>query len=401
MPITERRTKNGISFQITVNRGYKFNTNGDYVKDRVTKTYRPPKGVSIPVARRLAKEFEVSFTRKVLHYQAEKEQMRFEELVDWYLENYLVNAKRPSTQQSERHVIRKHLMPYFGRKKLGELSAPMITEFMENVSIIRGEDNKPLKPKQYYSDSYVKLIYSKLHSILDIAVKQGWIKENPSDNAIRPKRKIRYKKPAMEIEQVKDLLKRTEGYSQPNVLIKFLLNTGLRIGEALALTWEDIDFENRTIKIDKAVSCVNREMILGEPKTENGYRTIMMNNMTYDILQEHKIQQEEFIKEFMKSRYNRKMNLVFARDNGEYLHRSTCSKWLENIIKGSSYEFISLHSLRHACATLLLNNGVDLKVVSNHLGHHDIGITADVYCDVLRSQKMKVANILDIVLEDD
>ena len=86
---------------------------------------------------------------------------------------------------------------------------------------------------------------------------------------------------------------------------------------------------------------------------------------------------------------------------GEYLHRSTCAKWLDKITEGSGYEFISLHSLRHACATLLLNNGVDLKVVSNHLGHHDIGITADVYCDVLRSQKLKVANVLDIVLEKD
>ena len=123
----------------------------------------------------------------------------------------------------------------------------------------------------------------------------------------------------MEIEQVKDLLKRTEKYSQPNVLVKFLLNTGFRIGEALALTWEDIDFENKTIKIDKSVTMVNNEMLLGEPKTENGYRTIMMNNMTYDILQEHKAAQQKFIKEFMKSRYNKKKNLVFARDDRRIL----------------------------------------------------------------------------------
>lgn len=401
MPITERKGKNGVTFQITVNRGYKFNANGDYVKDRVTTTFHPPKGVNLRAARRLAKEFEVNYTRKMLHYQAEKEEMRFEELVYWYQDNYLKNAKRLSTQQSELHVIKKHLLPYFGRKKLGELSAPMITEFLENVSIKKGEDNRPLKPKQYYSDSYVKLIYSKLHSILEIAVKQGWIKENPSNNSIRPKRKIKYKKPPLEINQVKDLIKRTEEYSQPNVLVKFLLNTGLRIGEALALTWDDIDFENRTIKIDKAVCCVNNQMILGEPKTENGYRAIMMNKMTYDILLEHKTKQQIFINDLMKSRYNIKRNLVFARDDGEYLHRATCAKWLQKIVNGSDYEFISLHSLRHACATLLLNNGVDLKVVSSHLGHHDIGITADVYCDVLRSQKLKVANVLDVVLEND
>lgn len=72
------------------------------------------------------------------------------------------------------------------------------------------------------------------------------------------------------------------------------------------------------------------------------------------------------------------------------------SKYLERLIKGSDYEYIYLHSLRHACATLLLNNGIDLNVVSKHLGHHDIGITADIYRDVLLSQKKTVANPMSL-----
>lgn len=398
MPIQERNGKNGLSFLITINRGYKIDADGNYVKDRVTTTFKPPKGVGIRAARRLAKEYETEFTRKMTYYQAEKETMRFEELCDWYVENYMVNAKRVSTQRTETQIINKHLKPYFGRKKLGELSSPMITEFLNKVSVMKDINNKPLKPKQYYSDAYVKLIYSKLHSILEIAVKQGWIKENPSDNAIRPKRKISYKKPPLELDQVQDLLERTSEYSQPHAMIRFLLNTGLRIGEALALTWKDIDFEDKSITINKAVACVDGNVILGEPKTKNGFRTIVMNNMTYEVLKEHQKHQKELISE-MRSRYNKKKNLVFARNDGEYLHRATVAKQLESVVKGSTYEYISLHSLRHACATLLLNSGVDLKVVSNHLGHHDIGITADVYCDVLQSQKVKVAQVMDIILD--
>lgn len=67
-------------------------------------------------------------------------------------------------------------------------------------------------------------------------------------------------------------------------------------------------------------------------------------------------------------------------------------------LKGTDFEFLTLHSLRHCNATLLLNSGVDLKIVSDHLGHCDIGVTANIYADVLKSSKAKVANLISLKL---
>lgn len=82
-----------------------------------------------------------------------------------------------------------------------------------------------------------QLIFSKLHTLFDAAVKQGWIKDNPCNKAIKPKRNKSKKVKSLEVDQIKDLLKRSEDFSTYNAVIHFQLYTGMRIGETLALTW--------------------------------------------------------------------------------------------------------------------------------------------------------------------
>lgn len=83
--------------------------------------------------------------------------------------------------------------------------------------------------------------------------------------------------------------------------------------------------------------------------------------------------------------------LVFATDDGRYIHRNNINHRLAAIKKGTDNDYITVHFLRHANATLLLYNGVDLKVVSSHPGHNDISTTANIYADVLKDQHRKVA----------
>ena len=90
--------------------------------------------------------------------------------------------------------------------------------------------------------------------------------------------------------------------------------------------------------------------------------------------------------------------MVFTSTLGNYRDRSALNTSFKRFLKGSGFEFLTLHQLRHCNATLLLNSGVDLKVVSEHLGHCDIGVTANVYADVLKSTKMKVAELVSLKL---
>ena len=90
--------------------------------------------------------------------------------------------------------------------------------------------------------------------------------------------------------------------------------------------------------------------------------------------------------------------LVFTSASGNFRDRSSLNTSFKRFLRGTGFEFLTLHQLRHCNATLLLNSGVDLKVVSEHLGHCDIGVTANVYADVLKSTKAKVANLIALNL---
>ena len=236
-----------------------------------------------------------------------------------------------------------------------------------------------------------------IHTLFDIAVKQGWIKDNPCTNAIKPKRNKTQKLPPFEIDQIKDLLKCSENFDTYNAVIHFQLYTGMRIGETLALTWDDIDFEQKTININKTVNFVNGEFKIGPPKTENSYRTLGMNTTVYNLLQQVKEEQDK-MKLALKDVWQ-DLNLVFTQDTGGYIQRANINNRLNSLKKGTNYEYITVHSLRHANATLLLMNGVDLKIVSAHLGHNDITTTANVYVDVLKSQQQVVAELIEFNLE--
>ena len=90
--------------------------------------------------------------------------------------------------------------------------------------------------------------------------------------------------------------------------------------------------------------------------------------------------------------------MVFTSALGNYRDRQSVYHSLKRFTKGTEFEDLTLHKLRHCNATLLLNSGVDLKVVSEHLGHRDINITADIYADVLKSTKSKVADLITLKL---
>ncbi|RHM08640.1 site-specific integrase [Amedibacillus dolichus] len=348
-------------------------------------------------ARKIAQQMELDFTDQYKKNQASGVSMKLSEVWDWFSKYYAPNYLRESTQETMRNIVEAKILPEIGHIKLGDFSPNRITAFLYDVAIYKDKDGKPIKPTKYYKDSYTQLIFSKLHTLFDIAVKQGWIKDNPCTNAIKPKRNKTQKLPPFEIDQIKDLLKRSENFDTYNAVIHFQLYTGMRIGETLALTWDDIDFEKRTININKTINYVKGEFKIGPPKTDNSYRILGMNNTVYSLLQQIKEEQDK-MKKALKDVWQ-DLNLVFTQDTGGYIQKANINNRLSSLKKGTNYEYITVHSLRHANATLLLMNGVDLKIVSAHLGHNDIQTTANVYIDVLKSQQQVVAQLIEFNLE--
>ena len=394
MAIEERKGKKGITFRIVAYDGYKLNKNGNYVQNRKTKTFRPPTGMTLREARKIARQLDIEFTNQFAKEQASGTNMTLSEVWEWYKKYYAPNYLRTSTIYTMQTTVEKKILPEIGHIKLGNFTTNRITMFLNDVVIIKDKKTgKPVRPIRYYKDSYIQLIYSKLHSLFDIAIKQGWIKENPCENAIKPRRNKSKKLPPFETEQVKDLLAKTEIFDTYNAVIRFQLYTGMRIGETLALTWNDIDFDERTININKTVNYINKEFLIGPPKTDNSYRSLGMNDTVYNLLKLVKDQQD-ILKKELKDVW-KENNLVFSLDTGGYIHRANIKNRLDSLTKNTNYSYITIHTLRHANATLLLMNGIDLKIVSAHLGHNDIKTTANIYVDVLKSQRQAVAQLID------
>ena len=170
----------------------------------------------------------------------------------------------------------------------------------------------------------------------------------------------------------------------------------MRCGECLALSWNDINFEEMTISIEHNLADVGGKHWLTTPKTESSIRTIGMSQALADIFREQKKYQEQLIEALGEDFSHPEM--VFTSASGNYRDRSSLGTSLKRFLRGTEFDFLTLHSLRHCNATLLLNSGVDLKVVSDHLGHCDIGVTANIYADVLKSTKAKVADLVSLKL---
>ena len=120
-----------------------------------------------------------------------------------------------------------------------------------------------------------------------------------------------------------------------------------------------------------------------------------MSDVLADILREQKAYQDELIKYVDNFAHP---EMIFTSSLGNYKDRSALNTSFKRFLKGTEFDFLTLHQLRHCNATLLLNSGVDLKIVSEHLGHSGVEVTANVYADVLKSSKVKVADLVALKL---
>lgn len=354
-------------------------------------TYKPPEGISEKKAEKLANAFAVDFENKCRYYSQYNENMKFSELAEWYFNNYSEAELKAVTAMNYKSQYNNHIKEYLGHKKMKEFTPPMLTDYL-----------KMLHTKDGLSASTCRKVYIIVQSILKRGLEQGFLRENPCHNVILPKDKNKAKKRySLTVEETIrfiQLVKGSDKDADVKRIIIFLLFTGTRIGECLALSWEDIDFENRSIHIRHTLAKGPNGLFLDTPKTSSSYRTIGMNDTAFDILKEQKAYCAD-LKDALGKKFSHP-EMVFPSGLGNYRDRCSVYHSLCRITVGTEFEDMTLHKLRHCNATILLNSGVELKMISEHLGHSGVEITANIYADVMQSQKIKMANILELQLTE-
>lgn len=353
-------TKRGNTFRIRVFVGYDMNGK-QLVK---STTYTPPDGVTPKKAEKLAQEYAFEFERHCKGYSQLNENMRFSKLADWYFTNYAPQELKESTIYTYKGQYKNHIEPVLGNVKVKDINAPRLTQIMQSYDL---------------NPATVKKLYVIVQSIFRRGAEQGFIRDTPCRNVILPKRKKSRKNKALEEDKLKRFMEYLE--SKPwdedfKRIIKVLLYTGMRSVECLGLMWEDIDFDEMTITINHNLTDIGGKHKLGSPKTESSRRVIGMSDVLASIFREQKAYIDKMSAALGKNFAHPEM--VFTSALGNYRDRNSVYHSLKRFTKGTEFESLTLHQLRHCNATLLLNSGVDLKVISEHLGHCDIGVTFPV-----------------------
>lgn len=237
-----------------------------------------------------------------------------------------------------------------------------------------------------------------ISKILSTAVKWGLLEKNVAMRADPPKvphREISYLN-ENEVRQMLTLLEKEP--IQYQTMITLLVYTGIRRGELCGLEWKDIDFENQVMHVVRSAQYIgNKTMITKEPKTKSGIRHFSLSIHACILLKKYKRWQLEQ-KLGAGDRWE-ESDRLFTSWNGKTIHPDTITDWFSKFIKRSGLPYVTLHSLRHTNATLMIAEGTDVCTVSRRLGHANTATTLNIYAHALKSKDREAANTLDTVLE--
>ena len=308
--------------------------------------------------------------------------------VGQYLEDWLLgkHALKPKTVAQYRDMTENYLMPHLGRVRLLELRASHLDAMYAAITI--GKSGRPLSP------STIRRIHAVLRSALNTAVKRRMIPYSPAEHIeLAPENPKRPRPWNISEARVFPAQVSTDRLGP---LYELMLSTGLRRGEAIGLRWQDVDLDGGALFVVQQITEVHGRGVVGTPKTRRGTRVVALDPRTVDALHRHRATQE-LERAAWGPRWN-DANLVFTREDGLPLRPEYATRHFMALVSRMGLPRIRLHDLRHTHATLALAAGVEMKIVSDRLGHSQISVTADLYTQVTRGVARTAANQIADVL---
>ena len=312
-------------------------------------------------------------------------------LYDMLKEEDRINHRKISYINTQENNYNKHIREYFiNVDNVGKLTYEDIYQFREQLrQKIAQNTDKPL------STNTINKIMILLKKIFDVGLRKGYYSNNP----VKLLKKLPIEKPKMQfwtIAEFQQFLKLFE-IDEYNIKLLFtvLFFTGLRLGEALALTWQDIDFTSNTIHVTKSTYVNKGISHISTTKTKAGTRRIIINKKLSQELETWQKKQAKQLQQFS----NDITTLQVFQNSPIIITKNAIEKQYKKILeRDNTLKKIRIHDFRHSHASLLINNGEDYLVVKERLGHASITTTIDTYSHLYPSKQKDLADKLDDLL---
>lgn len=308
-----------------------------------------------------------------------KADMPFGEWLDYWYETYCKPNARPATQRTYEGYIRLYLHPRLGNIPLNKVTIndiqQMCTWMMTEARLDQKNGDGGL------SDSQVINCYSLCDRVLEKAVTEKLIVRNPAKGCKLPPNRPNEMKVLSREDMQKVLIQAKEENYYELFLLEFA--TGLRLGELMALQWDDVDLVTGELRINKQVNLVGSKLVISEPKTKAAVRTLILPPSVRKVLAEY------------KTRVNSRWLFPSPKKEDLPIIPSAVSRRLHTLLKHAGCEQVRFHDLRHTFATNALARGMDIKTLSTILGHVSSATTLNTYSHVTDEMRQRAAVKID------
>lgn len=367
----------------------KFRVNG---KQKMLATKVPVKDNNKRKAERVLKELIAKYEGLNL----ENENVLFTTFLNKWLQSVKPILK-PATWESYDKTVSGKMKPYFEQNnyKFKDMKPETFTEYFVFLAQ-QGKSNG----KGGLSYKTVKNIRGVLSSAYEYAVENNYVKENPVTRSRMPSFPHSIKKdvPEYNAQQVRKLLLYAKEHeSHIYIFLLLALYTGLRKGELLALTWEDIDYDKKLLNVNKSRtgSRKNVTMQITTPKTKSSNRKIPINDFVIGELKAEKQRQEEYSK-LLGNGYDKSHSFIVRTVLGKpYVNLSAINRVVNRLTENAGLTHCTIHGFRHSVASILDDNGVPIQDISVLLGHESVQTTERIYINRRKTAKAETIETLD------
>lgn len=320
--------------------------------------------------------------RAFLERQAASSDMKFSALVDIYLEDCKSRLK-PTTLSQKRYVIELKILPFFKELPISSITPAQVRKWQ---NILLEAEYKPghsakdekTAPRQY-APTYLKTVNAQLSAIFNYAMKFYRLPSNPARLAGSIGKQHADKVDFWTRQEFEHFIEAVSDKPVSYAVFNLLFWTGCRSGELLALTLEDIDFEAKTLHINKSYTRLNGQNLIQRPKTEKSTRTITLPGFLLDIM-----------RKYLSTIYEPQPKERLFDVTKHYLKHE-----MERGCKLSGVRRIRVHDLRHSHASLLIEMGCSPLLIKERLGHEKIQTTLQTYSHLYPNKQEELANQLE------